>query len=131
VNQTLQIAVGRTGADNRQWRRVDRGRRGHVEMGNRLLRDEDSVERQDDGVGVLDMSGEVVVAWTIVMVVFEVRVRDHLVVAISPLGAVHVLRWGQRQASQSGDEAERYRAAGEHSTGMLRDRRQAQQLKSR
>ena len=122
MNETLQVAVSRTSADDCQWRHIDRGRRGHLEVGNRRFGNEDPVDRQDDGVVVLYMGSEMVVARLGVMVVFEVRVRDHLVAAVRPLRAVHVLHRGQRQAGQGGDEAERYGAIRQHYSGMLRDR---------
>ena len=106
MNETLQVAVRGTRADNRQRRLVNTGRRGHVHVRSRLFGDEDPVERQDDAVVVFDMRGEMVVARLSVMVIFDVRVGDHPV-AVRPVGAVHVLHRGQRKDRQTRDEAQR------------------------
>ena len=61
MNETLQVAVSRTRADDRQRRQVEAGRRGHVQARSRLFGNEDPVERQDDAVVVLDVRREMVV----------------------------------------------------------------------
>ena len=55
----------------------------------------------------------VVVSRRVVMVIFEVCVGDHLV-AVRPVGAVHVLHRGQRKGRQTRDETQRHGARHEH-----------------
>jgi hypothetical protein len=76
---------------------------------------EDPVERQDDTVVVLDVGREmVVVGRGLMMVIFEVRVGDHLV-AVRPVGAMHVFDRGQRKDRQTRDETQGHGARHEHS----------------
>jgi hypothetical protein len=114
VNQTLQVSNGNTGPDDGWRRQEDVGLRRQFEVVDRLLRDEDAIQRQDDAVVVLDVRGNVVIVrfgWMVV--VFEVRVR-HDLVATRTIRAVHVLHRGQRQAGQGGNEAQRDGAKEQH-----------------
>ena len=77
------------------------------------LRNEDAVQRQDDAVVVFDMRRQVIVRVSLMVMVFEVRVRDQ-VLAVGPLGAVHVLDRRERKPGQGGNEAQRDRAKTEH-----------------
>jgi hypothetical protein len=60
VNRTLQVTRGNAGTHDGGRRQIAVGFHGHFDVVHRL-RDEDAVERQDDAVVVLDMSGDVVV----------------------------------------------------------------------
>jgi hypothetical protein len=85
-------------------------------------RDEDAIQRHDDRIAVLDVGRTVVVGgvhlqvdrWSLmVLVIFEVRVRDQ-VVPVRAVRFVHVLDRSKRQGRERRDEADGKQAAAEH-----------------
>jgi len=117
VDETTLISSGDASTDDGGRRQVVVGLRHDVHRVVDRLRNEDAVQRQDDAVVVLDMRRQVIVVRVSLMVmVFEVRVRDQ-VLAVRPLGAVHVLDRRERKPGQDGHEAQRERAKGEHHPG--------------
>ena len=120
MDRTLQVSSGNAGTDDGGRRQVAVGLHGQFEVVDGL-RDEDSIERQNDAVIVLDMRREmVVIRFRRMVVVFEVGVR-HDLVATGAVRAVHVLHRRQRQTGQGGDEAERDRAEQEHCSDATTD----------
>jgi len=114
VDETTLVSSGDASADDSGRRQVVVGLHHHVHRVVDRLRNEDAVQRQDDAVVVLDMRRQMVVGRVSLMVmVFEVRVRDQ-VLAVRPLGAVHVLDRRERKPGQGGNETQRDRAKAKH-----------------
>jgi hypothetical protein len=114
VDETPLVSGGDTGANDGGRRQMVLGHHRELEVMDRL-RDEDPVERQDDTVVVLDVRRQmIVVRDRSVVVVLEVRVRDHLMVPVRPVRPVYVLRRRERQDRQRRHETHRERARDEH-----------------